>query len=207
MRHSPGHVVLALALVAAASPAAAQPASPSDPLPTCEWCGAAEAPRGVGPAVTIAGAAEPGERLIVTGTVLQADGRTPAAGVLIYAYHTNAAGVYPKRGDERGNARRHGYLRGWMRTGADGRYRIETIRPGTYPSRADPAHIHLTVVPPGAAEQSVDDVVFEDDPLVTPAYRARVRERGGSGIVRATRTAGDTLRAVRDIHLGRLAGG
>src|SRR5687768_963838 len=175
----------------------------SSPLPECEWCGAAEAPARLTSTLTIAPRAEPGERLIIEGTVYQADGRTPAANVLVYAYHTNTQGVYPKRGDETGNARRHGYLRGWLRTGADGRYRIETIKPGTYPSRADPAHVHFTLQPAGEPERYIDDVVFEDDPLVTPAHRARLAGRGGSGIVRLRRDAEGILHATRDIYLGR----
>jgi len=173
-------------------------------LPACEWCGAPDAPAGALPStVTIAGPDERGERLVVSGTVYQDDGRTPAAGVLLYAYHTNAAGVYAKRGDETGNGRRHGYLRGWLCTGTDGRYRIETVKPGSYPTRSEPAHIHLTLMPSGQPERYVDDVVFEGDSLLTPEYRARLRQRGGSGIVRLSRDADGALHATRDIYLGR----
>ena len=109
--------------------------------------------------------------------------------------------MYPKRSDETGNARRHGYLRGWLRTDSAGRYRIETIRPGTYPSRDEPAHIHMTVTPPGGDEAWIDSILFEDDPLVTPAHRARLENRGGPGIVRVARDASGVLSATRDITL------
>ena len=161
-----------------------------DTLPDCEWCGAAEAPRGLSSSVVIAGKSESGERLVLTGRVLQRDGRTPAPDVVVYAYHTNAQGIYPKRGDEGGNAVRHGYLRGWLKTDSQGRYRIETIRPGTYPSRVDPAHVHVTLAAPGSDEQYVDDFVFADDPLVDERYRRRVRNRGGSGITTLTKRGG-----------------
>jgi len=98
--------------------------------------------------VRIPPAGEPGDPLTLTGTVYRPDGRTPAAGVIVYAYHTNAEGVYPTRGDERNWARRHGYLRGWIKTNDQGQYRFETIRPGPYPGRSDPAHIHLIVKEP-----------------------------------------------------------
>ena len=179
------------------------PAAGRAPLPSCEWCGAADAPAELGPVLAIDAGGEPGERLVIEGTVYQDDGTTPAPGVLVYAYHTNTGGVYPKRGDETGNGRRHGYLRGWLRTGADGRYRIETIRPGTYPTRGAPAHVHMTVQPPGEEERYIDDVVFEGDPLLTSAERARLRARGGSGIVRLERGPDGALRARRDILLGR----
>jgi len=72
------------------------------PLPDCEWCGASEAPDDVTSSTTIAGADEPGERLLLQGTIYAPDGVTPVPGVLLYVYHTNTAGVYAKRGDETG---------------------------------------------------------------------------------------------------------
>ena len=144
---------------------------------------------------------EPGERLIVTGRVLEPDGKTPAPGVVIYVHHTNAAGVYPKKGDERGWGRRHGYLRAWVKSNERGEYRFETIRPGTYPSRVDPAHIHFIIKEPNRQEYWIDDVVFTDDSLVTPAYRARLQSRGGSGIVTPERRASGEWLVRRDIVL------
>ena len=40
------------------------------------------------------------EKMYVTGIVYQADGKTPAANVIIYAYHTNEEGIYPTKGNE-----------------------------------------------------------------------------------------------------------
>ena len=34
-----------------------------------------------------------GEKLKITGTIYQADGKTPAADVILYIYHTNADGI------------------------------------------------------------------------------------------------------------------
>jgi protocatechuate 3,4-dioxygenase, beta subunit len=192
------NLLLIAALVLVAASCRAQEA----PLPQCEWCGVSEAPRNLKSAMVIASTSEPGERLVLTGRVLQSDARTPAANVILYAYHTNAEGVYPRRGDERGNARRHGYLRGWLRTDAQGRYRIDTIRPGTYPSRTDPAHVHVVMGAPGKTEQYIDDFVFSDDPLVDVRYRNRVRNRGGSGITTLTKRDG-TWYGTRDIVLPR----
>ncbi|MCB0644992.1 MAG: intradiol ring-cleavage dioxygenase, partial [Phaeodactylibacter sp.] len=86
------------------------------PLPDCEWCGAMDAPTQLSSTLQIAGLQEPGERLLITGTVFQADGVTPAPNILLYAYHTNQAGIYAKKGNETGNGRRHGHLRGWLKT-------------------------------------------------------------------------------------------
>jgi protocatechuate 3,4-dioxygenase beta subunit len=61
----------------------------------------------------------------------------------------------------------------------------------------------MTLQPPGEPERYIDDVVFEGDPLLTAQHRARLRQRGGSGIVRLERDPTGVLRATRDIFLGR----
>ena len=146
---------------------------------------------------------EPVEALVLTGTVFRPDGRTPAAGVVVYAYHTSAAGVYPTRGDEQNWGRRHGYLRGWIKTNALGEYRFETIRPAPYPGRTDPAHIHMTVKEPDRQEYWIDEVVFEDDPRVNQRYRTSQQNRGGNGIIRLTRDNSGGWVGRRDIVLER----
>lgn len=146
---------------------------------------------------------EPGEPLLLQGTVYEPDGEKPAPGVVLYAYHTDAQGVYPKRGDETGWARRQGYLRGWVKTDAEGRYQFQTIRPASYPGRSSAAHVHMVVKEPDHPEYWIDDVVFEDDPFVTPEYRQRAQNRGGSGIIGLTRGEGGTWQGTRDIVLER----
>ena len=189
---------LLLLLACGGSPAAA-----TGELPNCEWCGATEAPAELSWRATIAPPDEPGERLVLEGTVYGADGETPAAGVVIYAYHTDAEGIYPKRGDETGNGRRHGRLRAWVRTGEDGRYRFDTIRPASYPDSTIAQHVHMTVLPPGGQERWIDEVHFADDPLLSDRQRASQQNRGGPGIVTPTREAAGIWHATRDIYLGR----
>lgn len=170
-------------------------------LPDYEWCGAQDAPAELAAETRLAPRGEPGEPLTVRGRIVTSSG-APARGVLLYVYHTNAAGVYPRRGDERGNGRRHGYLRGWMRTGPDGRYAFTTIRPGPYPGRAEPAHLHATVMPPGRQEYWIDSYVFEGDPLLTDAVRARMEGVGGPGAILQLAADGrGGWRASRDIVL------
>lgn len=132
-----------------------------------------------------------GQKLLLTGRVLRSDGTTPAPGVVLYYYQTNPEGRYLHREDEPRSmkpddqGRSHGYIRGWVRTDAEGRYWIYTVRPGVYPSRDFPAHVHVTVKEPGAIkEYYIDDFVFDDDRLLTSAYRQRQEHRGGSGVLR-----------------------
>jgi len=201
MAHRLNRLTVLAVLAATVPPGPTPVAAQQTELPACEWCGAAEAPEDVDWRTTIAGPDERGERLVLEGTVFEADGVTPAAGVLLYLYHTNADGRYEPRGEVTGNERRHGALRGWVRTRQDGRYRVETIRPAPYPNRREPAHIHLTVTPPGGEETWIDSVVFDDDPLVSADDRDRRTGRGGSGVVTLERDADGVLHAVRDIVL------
>lgn len=60
-----------------------------------QWCpafGPEQVPREVTASATLARAAEPGERMIVSGIVRRSDGRTAVPGVVIYAYQTNQRG-------------------------------------------------------------------------------------------------------------------
>lgn len=178
-----------------------EPGPPEPEVPALEWTGAQDAPDTLSWSTVIAGPAEPGERLRMTGRIFRPDG-TPAAGALLYVYHTDSTGVYPRRGDETGNGRRHGALRGWMRTDRDGRYEFRTIRPAPYPGRDDPAHIHATVTVPGHPERWIDSYWFEGDPRITPKKRAGREGRGGPGaIVTLRRDASGTWHGERDIVL------
>lgn len=135
---------------------------------SCEWCGASEAPSTITSSTTIAKSNEKGERIKISGTVYLSDGKTPANNVILYFYHTNIEGVYPKKGNETGNGTRHGYLRGWIKTSKDGSYSIESIKPEPYPGRTVPAHIHITVKEPNKKEYWLKDYFFKGDKLLTP---------------------------------------
>ena len=202
---------LLLFSILTATAACAQSPSPDTPaqgtprpnLYACEGCEAVyDHPEGdLSWQLTNPPEGEPGEPFILTGRVFQTDGVTPAPDVLLYIHHTDAEGLYPQRGDETGWARRHGYLHGWLQTDADGRYQITTIRPAPYPNASLPAHLHLYVGEPGRRPYYVDDVVFEDDPLVTDRYREAAENRGGSGIITLTQDDEGTWRGTRDIVL------
>ena len=138
----------------------------------------------------------------INGTVYKADGKTPAPGVILYIYHTDETGHYPKKGNETGWAKRHGYLRGWMRTDEKGAYKFVTLRPAPYPGHTDPAHIHITVKEPGMNEYYIDEFLFADDPLLTPDVRRKLENRGGNGIL-TLKDVGNMFKAERHIYLGR----
>lgn len=161
-------------------------------------CSSCIAPREIPSQITIAGKDEPGERLIVSGTIYQADGKTPAEGIVLFVYHTDATGYYNKE-DDAYNPR----LRGWMKTGSDGKYEFKTIKPAPYPNRTTPAHIHAQVYGPQIPEYAIDEIWFEGDPFITPEEKAKLLTgRGGfDSIIKLTRGAGGILRGVRNIRL------
>lgn len=150
---------------------------------------------------TSAGWYEKGQRLVVRGRVFRIDGRTPAAGIVLYYWQTDASGRYTYKAGMPEGTRRHGHVRGWVRTDAEGRYAIYTVKPSPYPGDKIPAHIHMVVKEPGMSEYYIDDFEFDDDPLLTGAERKKRTARGGSGILRPN-IAEDVPVAERNIILG-----
>jgi protocatechuate 3,4-dioxygenase beta subunit len=146
---------------------------------------------------TIADASEPGERLILTGTVFGGDGK-PREGVTVYAYHTDANGLYRKK--PWGRPR----LRGWARTDADAKYEFHTIKPGPYPLRRNPAHIHMTIAVPNQVEWWMPELRFTGDSFLDAGEVEREARQGTFASIRPLeRQANGTLRCVRDIRLPR----
>jgi protocatechuate 3,4-dioxygenase beta subunit len=150
----------------------------------------------------IASASEPGEPLEVSGVIYQADGKTPASGVILYVYHTDANGIYSPAHGATGGARRNGHLRGWMKTNAKGEYKFVSIKPASYPNSNIPAHIHPIIKEADKNEYYLDSYEFANDPLLTQQERARRKNYGGSGIVTLTKSNSGVWLARRDITLG-----
>lgn len=150
---------------------------------------------------TLPGFEKFGPKLLVSGTIFQKDGISPASDVILYVYHTNRKGIYETRGNETGWGRYHGIYRGWLKTGKDGCYQFYTFRPAAYPTGGEPEHIHLTVKEPSKNEYYIDSIVFEDDPLLTKKERKEMKNRGGSGIVSPSKQ-GEMYLLHRDIVLG-----
>jgi protocatechuate 3,4-dioxygenase, beta subunit len=149
-----------------------------------------------------------GKKLLLTGTVYQPDKTTPAPGVLIYYYQTNTDGRYIHKPEEKRSmapnnlGQTHGYIRGWVKTDADGKYSIYTVRPGAYPDGTELAHVHLTVKEPNEIpEYYIDDIVFDDDKLMTTKKRIKMENRAGTGVVRLIEKEQLSI-GERNIYLG-----
>jgi protocatechuate 3,4-dioxygenase beta subunit len=133
----------------------------------------------------------------ITGTIYRSDGHSPAAGVILFVYHTDATGHYSPQDDPFAPR-----IRGWLRTGADGHYRFRSIRPAPYPSHSEPAHIHVHVWSDMMPEHFLPEYWFAGDPLIPPKDVARYGEMGTfSPIVTLRREADGLWHGVRDIRL------
>jgi protocatechuate 3,4-dioxygenase, beta subunit len=112
-----------------------------------------------------------GERIIVSGRVLDEDGR-PVRGALMEVWQANAAGRYGHHADTHGAPLDPNFTGcGRMLTDAEGRYKLVTIKPGAYPWQNHhnawrPAHIHFSLFGAGLLTRLVTQMYFPGDPLM-----------------------------------------
>jgi protocatechuate 3,4-dioxygenase, beta subunit len=191
--HSIGLLCLASALALAAELPKNYPPTLSGGAP----CGSCDAPASLSWKTVIPPENEPGEPLVISGKVFQPDGKTPAQGMVLWVYHTDRTGYYNEKDDAS-----HPRLKGWMKIGADGKYEFRTIRPGAYPHRTTPAHIHAHVYGPGYSERSIEDYWFKDDPRINDEELKKASEGTNHPfvvIVDLKRGSDGVWRGVRDI--------
>jgi protocatechuate 3,4-dioxygenase, beta subunit len=138
------------------------------------------------------GAAPLGQRIVVSGRVLDDDGR-PVPNTLIEVWQANAAGRYAHKVDQ-WNAPVDPNFTGAGRTltDADGRYTFVTVQPGAYPWRNHhnawrPAHIHFSLFGQAFATRLVTQMYFPGDPLLPldPIFNAVPDERARNRMVSA----------------------
>lgn len=144
-----------------------------------------------------------GLKIKVTGTIYQNDGKTPVEDVILYIYHTDQNGIYATRGGKAGWGKRHGYIRGWVKTGKNGRYTFYTLKPGAYPSGRISAHIHPIILEPNGKYYWLGSYHFEGDSLLTEKEISPESPRGGSSGLLTLREEGELRVGKRDIILGK----
>lgn len=119
-----------------------------------------------------------GERIIVTGRVLD-DGGRPVRNTLVEIWQANAAGRYIHKVDQHDAPLDPNFLgAGRCLTDADGRYRFLTVKPGAYPwpnhpNAWRPNHIHFSLFGNHFASRLVTQMYFPGDPLLAldPIYQ------------------------------------
>ena len=111
-----------------------------------------------------------GERIIVTGRLLDRSGR-PLAGQLIEIWQANASGRYRHQRDQHPAPLDPNFIgAGRCLTGPDGTYRFLTVKPGPYPWRNHhnawrPAHIHFSLFGTAFTQRLITQMYFPGDPL------------------------------------------
>jgi len=112
-----------------------------------------------------------GERIILTGRVLDSDGR-PVRHALVEVWQANAAGRYVDPVDTHPAPLDPNFTgAGRCLTDEDGVYRFVTVKPGAYPWRNHanawrPAHVHFSLLGPQLASRLVTQMYFPGDPLM-----------------------------------------
>ena len=139
---------------AVAAPAAANAAAPPATLASCAGvltsanmegpyykAGAPARPNLIEPGM-------PGQPIRISGRVFDQD-CNPLPGAKVDFWQADANGVYDNAGY---------ILRGYVVTGADGAYTLDTVEPGVYPGR--PPHVHVKVFAPDGRELLTTQMYF-----------------------------------------------
>ena len=111
-----------------------------------------------------------GERILVTGRVLDEDGRA-VPNALVEVWQANAAGRYRHEVDKHPAPLDPNFSgAGRTLTDGDGRYRFVTVKPGAYPWKNHPnawrpAHIHFSLFGRALSQRLVTQMYFPGDPL------------------------------------------
>lgn len=133
-----------------------------------------------------------GERIIVSGRVIDEDGR-PAANTLVEIWQTNAAGRYLHKVDQHDAPVDPNFSGGGHTlTDSKGMYRFITVKPGEYPWRNHynawrPSHIHFSLFGPAFATRLVTQMYFPGDPLIPhdPIFNCTADERARNRLISA----------------------
>tara|TARA_R110002049_G_scaffold188124_6_gene356417 strand:- start:310 stop:939 length:630 start_codon:yes stop_codon:yes gene_type:complete len=139
-------------------------------------------------------------KLKITGTIYLADGVTPAKDVILYVNQPDENGNYELKKDE--YRKRYVHHRGWIKTGADGRYTIYTFVPGKFLRAKELKQIHRVIKEPGKPEYEISSFFFNDDPLI-PSLTLSCRAKAVQSMLRLDEEEGGMYVATKDIKLNK----
>ncbi|MBC7875142.1 MAG: hypothetical protein H7Y01_14155 [Ferruginibacter sp.] len=123
--------------------------------------------------------AEPGKKIRVLGIVQDKNGK-PVAGALVYLYQTDYRGWYaadaPHVLQYEGDIR-HARLFGYVKTDANGKFELHTIKPSGYPRSDLPAHIHVHVVTKDYKPYGTEFLFDDDERLIGKVREQSIRNQ------------------------------
>lgn len=131
-----------------------------------------------------------GERMIVTGRIVDGNGR-PVRNQLVEVWQANAAGRYVhKRDQHRAPIDPNFTGVGRCLTDGDGWYKFTTIKPGPYPWKNHnnawrPAHIHFSLFGTEFTQRMITQMYFPGDPLFSldPIYQSITDQKARDRLV------------------------
>ena len=138
-------------------------------------------------------AAARGERIVIDGRLLDGNG-APIFDAMIETWQADSSGRYAHPHDPCGaeaDPNFWGYRR--VATDSDGRFRIETIKPGPLRDRAQAPHLLVGIYGGGVLYRYVTRIYFDDEPdnvtdpilqLVPAQRRETLMARGDGGVYR-----------------------
>ncbi|MDG1730827.1 MAG: hypothetical protein P8K68_11185 [Algibacter sp.] len=148
---------------------------------------------------TIPDFASKSQKLKITGTIYENDGKTPAKNVMLFIHHTDENGNFELK---RQNKKRYVHHRGWVKTDADGKYTFYTFVPGKYMYSNELKQILPIVKEPNKPEYKIETFLFDDDPQLTGKCRTKVEKTNPNRILKLDKKEGLFI-AKRDIILGQ----
>ncbi|MDO1500581.1 hypothetical protein Q2T40_10610 [Winogradskyella maritima] len=142
------------------------------------------------------------EKLKISGTVYEADGVTPADGVIVYFDQADETGKILRPNKDRDDEIYH---RAWVKTDANGNYTLYTFVPGPAEKELNPRdrglkHIHPVIVESDDFAYDYDSFLFEGDPNMTKRCKKRLMKKNYNSILKPE-LKGDVLEAQQNIIL------
>ncbi len=119
---------------------------------------------------------EPGTRVTIKGSAVNKNG-VPQKNLSVYFYQTSDKGWYSDTGAHilmNSGDINHARLFGYLKTGPQGEFSFETVKPKGYPRSDLAAHIHIHFwTEDGRPVHGPGELQFEDDPRMTADRRKR----------------------------------
>lgn len=140
----------------------------------------------------VAGPGASGERFVIAGRVLDADGQG-ISDALLELWQANAQGKYAHPEDKQEKSVEPGF-RGFGRvpTGEDGSFRFTTIKPGCVPGpdgKLQAPHIVVSVFMRGLLRRLVTRIYFPDEPANAADFALNLVEPARRGTLIAKKSA------------------